>query len=183
MALSNEIKQAIVLMPAKEKDKLLLRLIAKDENLVQRLEFELLEQGETMQERRDEIKRRILRTAQMHHYTPGLMMMDMRDLSGDISKHVKVTKDKYGEIELNLYLLNTFFDQQLNLLLVHNSKSDSCAEYIAKKTATLINNANKLNEDYYIEFEADINKLLSYVHNNCPKSYARELKIVKSWPN
>ena len=36
MALSEELKRAIIQMPQKEKDKLLLRLVAKDSNLVQR---------------------------------------------------------------------------------------------------------------------------------------------------
>ncbi|MEZ4900940.1 MAG: hypothetical protein R2822_03890 [Spirosomataceae bacterium] len=108
--MTNELKQAIVLMPQKEKDKLLLRLIGKDENLMQRLIFELIEQGDTLQIRRDDIKTRILRVAKMTHDTPGWMMMDMRSFSGDISHHLKITKDKYGEIELMLYLLLTFLN-------------------------------------------------------------------------
>ncbi len=182
MAMSSDLKQAIVLMPQKEKDKLLLRLVGKDDILMQRLDFELLENGETVQSRRDEIKARILKIARAEHYTPGWMMMDMRSLSGDISLHIKVTKDKYGEVELNLFMLNTFFEFQLQHLNIHNSKSDSCAEYIAKKTVTLLKNVSKLQEDYYIEFEADINKLLTCVHTYCPKNYARELQIQKTWP-
>ena len=182
MAISKDLKEAIVMMPQKEKDKTLLRLIAKDEILMLRLEFELLELGETLQSRRDEIRTRILKIAKMRHDTPGWMMMDMRSLSGDIGQHVKITKDKYGDIELNLFMLNAFFDLQLNHLSVYNSKSDSCAEYIAKKTVTILKNASKLEEDYFIEFEADINKLLERVHSYCPKSYARDLKIQKTWP-
>lgn len=169
-------------MPQKEKDKLLLRLIGKDDNLVQRLEFELIEMGDTVQSRREDIKRRILKSAQMTHNTPGWMMMDMRNLSGDISQHLKITKDKYGEIELTIYLLLTFFEQQSSLLLTHNSKSDSCAEYIAKRTDSVLKKLAKFNPDYYVDFERDMQQLLKYVHSHCPKNYARQLDIPKNWP-
>ena len=96
MALSEELKRAIIQMPQKEKDKLLLRLVAKDSNLVQRFEFELIEHGDTVQIRRDDIKQRILKVAARTHDTPGWMMMDMRSFSGEISQHVKITKDKYN---------------------------------------------------------------------------------------
>ena len=32
------------------------------------------------------------------------ILMDMRNLSGDITYHVKVTKDKIGALELNIFL-------------------------------------------------------------------------------
>lgn len=182
MPLSPDLKAAIVQMPQKEKDKLLLQLVAKNDSLVLRLEFELLEQGDTLNERRQEIKKAILRVAKMTHDTPGWMMMDMRSLSGDITQHVKTTKDKYGDIELTLYLLKTFFDHQLDLLRLHNHRSDSCAEYIAKKTDGMIKKLNKFDEDYYVDFETDVNKLLECVHTFCPKTYARELKVPTSWP-
>ncbi len=182
MTIPEELKKAIVQMPQKEKDKLLLRLIGKDGNLVQRLEFELIEMGDTVQSRRDDIKRRILKSAQMNHNTPGWMMMDMRDLSGAISQHLKITKDKYGEIELTIYLLLTFFEQQSSLLLIHNSKSDSCAEYIAKRTDSVLKKLAKFNPDYYVDFERDMQQLLNYVHSHCPKNYARQLNIPKNWP-
>jgi hypothetical protein len=182
MPLSDDLKKAIVQMPQKEKDKLLLRLIAKDENLILRLEFELLEQGDTLQIRREDIKKTILRVAKMTHDTPGWMMMDMRSLNGMITQHVKTTKDKYGDIELTLYLLKTFFDHQLDLLRVHNGRSDSCAEYIAKRTDGLVKKLQKLDEDFYVDFAEDTQALLDYVHTYCPKTYARDLKIPKNWP-
>lgn len=182
MAISEELKRAIVQMPQKEKDKLLLRLIGKDDNLVKRLEFELIEKGDTIQIRRDDIKRNILKIAQMTHSTPGWMMMDMRNFSGDISQHVKTTKDKYGDIELTLYLLLIFFEHQSAMLLIHNSKSDSCAEYIAKKTDGLLKKLNKFDPDYFVDFERDMQKLLDYVHTRCSKNYARTLDIPKNWP-
>ncbi len=182
MALEDKLKKAILGMPPKEKDKLLLRLVAKDEMLVKRLEFELIEQGDTVQERRDDIKRRIRKVAKMTHDSPGWMMMDMRTFSGDISQHLKITKDKYGEIELTIYLLLTFFEYQSEMLRIHNSKSDSCAEYIAKKADGLMKKLSKFNSDYYVDFERDVQQLLDYIHSHCPRNYARTLDIPKQWP-
>jgi hypothetical protein len=49
--LSKELKDAIWAMPAAEKDKLLLRLVAKDDDLCKKLEYKLLDE-----ERREEIR-------------------------------------------------------------------------------------------------------------------------------
>jgi hypothetical protein len=54
--LSADLKEAILRMPAAEKDKLLLRLVAKDEKLCQKLEYELLEEGTSLEERRADIR-------------------------------------------------------------------------------------------------------------------------------
>ncbi|MBA4851886.1 hypothetical protein [Emticicia sp. BO119] len=176
-----ELEKAIVELPAKEKDKMLLRLIGKNELLVQQLQYQLLENESFLGDRRDEIKKSILRVSKMYHDTPGWMMMDMRDLNSRITNHVKITKDKYGEIELTLYLLNSFFDNQLKLLEKYSSKSDTIALYIAKRTEFILKKLPKLHEDYYIEFEQEVNKLLERVNNYAPAYYVRQMGLPKSW--
>ena len=176
-----ELEKAILSLPVKEKDKMLLRLIGKNELLIQQLQYQLLENESFLVERRDEIKKSILKVSKMSHSTPGWMMMDMRDLNGRITNHVKVTKDKYGEIELTLYLLNTFFDNQFKLLEKYNSKSDTVAQYIAKRTEFILKKLPKLHEDYYIEFERDVNKLLERVSTFAPAYYAKQMGLPKSW--
>ncbi len=182
MPLDDALKKAIVQMPIKEKDKLLLRLISKDKALADRLYFELIEGSSTTQERRQEIKSKILRLAQMAQHTPGWILMDMRTLSGDIAYHVKVTKDKYGEIELNLYLLNAFFEYQADPLRTHTSRTEKVAMYMTKKAKTLLNRLNKLNSDYYVDFEQDVNRLLQQLHSMCTQPYARQMNIPREWP-
>lgn len=168
-------------MPQPEKDKLLLRLIGKDAILVERLNFELIEHRDTVNARREIIKKSIERAAELSDDTPGWLMMDMRSLSGDITRHVKVTKDAYGEVELMLYLLNTFFDYQTELLRHYNSRSDKVAEYIAKRTGQILKKLLKLDPDYYIEFADDVNRLLQRVHTLCPAPYARQLNLPAEW--
>jgi hypothetical protein len=179
--LPKTLEQAILSLPSKEKDKLLLKLIGKSELLIQQLHFQLLEDESDLKLKREEIKALILKVSKMYHDTPGWMMMDMRDLNGRITNHVKVTKDKYGEVELTLYLLNTFFDNQFEHLENYSGKSDTISQYIAKRTEFLMNKLPKLHEDFYIEFDRDVNKLLERVHQYCPAYYARQLNLAKSW--
>ncbi|RIV22596.1 hypothetical protein DYU11_16430 [Fibrisoma montanum] len=180
-ALDPDLKKAIVRMPVAEKDKLLLRLVTKDPILTERLQFELVEHGETIDERRTIIRQFIDRTARLKQDSAGWVMMDMRAISGYISRHLKVTKDKYGEAELMLYMLNTFFDHHLDLLRHHNSRTDKAAEYIAKRTDQVLKKVSKLDPDYHIEFAGDINKLLQRVHHNAPAHYARQLDLPREW--
>ena len=181
MALPDQLKKAIIQMPVKEKDKLLLRLITKDKALSDRLYFELLEDSATTPERREEITNRILRTSKFNQNTPGWILMDMRNLSGDISYHVKITKDKIGGIELNLFLLNTFLETYAGILKTYSSKADTCALYIAKKAQTILNGLNKLDEDYRVDYVKDTNQMLRQVHTLCSKMYARQMEIPVEW--
>lgn len=181
MPIDSDLKKAIVRMPGVEKDKLLLRLVTKDPVLTERLQFELVEEGRTVDERRGLIRDFIDRTARLHADTPGWMMMDMRTVSGYITRHLKVTKDKYGEVELMLYMLNTFYDHNAHLLQKYNSRSDKAAEYIAKRTDQVLKKAAKLDPDYYVEFADEINKLLGWVHHIAPAHYARQLGLPKEW--
>jgi hypothetical protein len=180
-ALEPDLKKAIVHMPGVEKDKLLLRLIAKDATLTEKLQFELVERGQTVDERRELIRDFIRRTALLKADSPGWLMMDMRTVSGYISRHLKVTKDKYGEAELMLYMLNTFYDHNAHLLQKYNSRSDKCAEYIAKRTDQVLKKAVKLDPDYHIEFASEINKLLRWVYGNAPAHYARQMGLPVEW--
>ncbi|CAH0996033.1 hypothetical protein EMA8858_02163 [Emticicia aquatica] len=179
--LPKELEKAVLSLPSKDKDKLLIKLIGKSELLIQQLHFQLLEDESDLKIKREEIRNSILRISKMYHDTPGWMMMDMRELNGRITHHVKVTKDKYGEVELTLYLLNSFFQNQLTHLEYYSGKTDSIALYIAKRTEFILNKLPKLHPDYYVEFERDINKLLENVHNYCPSFYAKQLMIAKNW--
>jgi hypothetical protein len=179
MAISKELKEAIVLMPVKEKDKLLLRLIGKNENLLKQLEFELLEEGETMESRREEVKAEIDKLYRLSAYSSGYLMMDMRYVNARITEHVKVTKDKYGEVELTLKLLNDCFEKHLKWIEKYSSKSDTLASYVAKRTEFVLNKVKKLHPDIQFEFEEGMNLLLERVNQYAPALYAIELKLPK----
>ncbi|HEX8529834.1 MAG TPA: hypothetical protein VF646_07415, partial [Cytophagales bacterium] len=154
---------------------------AKDAKLCQKLEYELLEEGTSLQERRTDIRAAIDQLAVGQHYSPGWLMMDMRGVNGMITAHVKTTKDKMGEIALTLYLLNRVYDEQMPHLAKYSSRSDTLAAYVAKRTQFIVQKLEKLHPDYYIEFEEDVNKLLTRVHTTAPATYAKELHLPRQW--
>ena len=177
MPIQDQLKKAIIQMMPKEKDKLLIRLIAKDKALSDRLYFELIEGSTTIPERRDDIASQILHSSTMAMDSPAWIMMEMKSNSGTIAYHVKITRDKLGAIELNLLLLNTFLNRFADKLEKYSSRSDKCALYIAKKALTIVNGLGKLDEDYQFDFRNDANNMLKLVHSLCSKMYARQLNI------
>ncbi|CAG5071895.1 hypothetical protein DYBT9623_03871 [Dyadobacter sp. CECT 9623] len=177
MALPDQLKKAIIQMPTKEKDRLLLRLITKDKTLADRLHFELIEDSLTIPERREDIAATITRTSKFNQNTPGWILMDLRNLSGDIAYHVKVTKDKIGGMELNLFMLNTFLENYSDILKTYSSRADTCALYIAKKAQVILNAFNKLDEDYRVDYLKDVNRMLKLVYSLCSKMYARQMEL------
>lgn len=180
-AIDPDLKRAIVRLPENEKDKLLLRLITKDALLLERLQFELIEHGQTVDERRMVIREFIDRTVRLKQDSAGWIMMDMRTISGYITRHGKVTKDKYGEVELGMYMLNSFFEERPDQLRTYNSRTDKCALYIAKRTDQILKKLLKLDPDYFVEFADDMNSLLQRVHTYCPAHYARQLGLPKEF--
>jgi hypothetical protein len=180
MPLDDELKKAIVQMLPKEKDKLLLRLITKDKTLTDKLYFELIEESATTPERRLVISDNILNVSSRDLNSPAWILSEMRNLSGEIAYHVKITKDKVGGLELNLSLLNVFLSRFSHQLLNYSHRTDKCAQYIAKKALTIVNGLNKLDDDFRFDYLEDANIMLEMVHYHCSKVYARQLDIPTS---
>jgi len=171
--LENDLKQAIVEMPAKEKDRLLLRLIAKDSLLTAKLRHQLLEDDSDMLAARTELLEAIENTFAREGFanwthTPGLVMMVMRDFSGDITRHVKITKDKYGEIMLLTQLINSPFSKQRKLLMSKQRRGEKFATYACRKAQIVLSKLEKFEPDYYLDFEKDVNEMLSHLNNYPP---------------
>ena len=168
--LSPELKKAISAMPSKEKDKLLYRLIAKDQMLVRQLEFKLLEGSDTMEERREELKAEMTKAIAYYaknFYSPGYLLMDLRGASGVINKHVKITKDKYGEIALNFHMLNTTFELLgERIKQFPPNKCYTFNAYVVSRTLKLLKLLGKLHEDYQLDFKEDMQQLGEYIGGN-----------------
>ncbi len=166
-ALTSEFKKAISTLPAKEKDKLLYRLLAKEPALVAKLSFELLEGGDTTEQRREEIEENInryLERYQSFYYSPGYLLLELREMSGMINRHVKTTKDKFGEIYLNFLMLNTamtFFGDQIREASAYRARTFN--EYLVKRALKLLNLMMKLHEDYVMEFATPMRALGNHI--------------------
>lgn len=170
---SDELKKAIKELPEKEKDKLLLRLIAKDKMLIEKLNHQLLEDEVDMESRREELAEQMRKHFNAEGFgfwshTPGLVMMEMRSFSGEITRHVKITKDKYGEVQLNLLLINMPFRTQHKTLHNNQHRADKFADYVCKKAQAVFKKLKTLDRDYYLEFEKEVNEMLQHLQHYPP---------------
>lgn len=165
--LEDQLKVAIIRLPVSEKDKLLLRLVAKDAKLVRRLVFELLEDGKTADLRANELRKDIaadLAQATKEHMTPGYLLMHLRHWSARITEHVQATKDKSGDVILNFFLLAEAFRlHEAMLRKFPERRSDTLAPYVVRKVAGLLKKAAKLDEDYYMDFRANTQQTLDFI--------------------
>lgn len=169
MKFDKKFKEAISHLESQEKDKLIFRLLKYDLNLANRLYFELLS-TKTVDEKRAVIETRIKnKVIQMtdHFYSPGYLMMDLRDLSGEITEHVSITKDKFGEASLNLLMLNEVL--RLNNKNIQNTtpgKSYKLCLYIIARAFKILILVKTLDEDYFTEFENKLNQLGEVLSQN-----------------
>jgi hypothetical protein len=157
-----DFKRALQELPEKEKDKLILRLLRRDMDLAEKLYFELVETDSI------EDKRRIMEiniSKQIHRFSENFHSLDyivieMRNISGKISHHVKITKDKFGEISLNLQMLNEVIEQN-TFSLTHSKlqKSTKFYNYVIVRTFKILLLIQSLHKDFLIDFKEDLNRL------------------------
>lgn len=160
---------AISDLPAKEKDKLLYRLIAKDDLLVEKLTFELLEsQQQSVEDKRRQLQQLIAsRLDDYRFYSPGYLLLDLRSISARITRHVKVTKDKYGEVALNFFMLNyslRLFGEKINKARSH--KQRTLSDYVLKRAKKLAGLLQKMHPDLALDFEEDMMELTNHIEAN-----------------
>lgn len=164
---SPELEEAILNLPQKEKNKLLMRLINKDQLLTEQLHYRLLENTEyDLVFRRAEIKEHIRQIFNSHtiHYFKDLLY-HVRDGISHINRHAKVTKDKKGELELLICL----YQQAVNArhALKNNWRDQAHKEkfiaYSLAKIDKMNTLLNGLHEDFRVEFEEDITSLQASV--------------------
>ncbi len=169
MKIDHEFKEALRNLPQKEKDKLILRLLRKDPMLMKRLYFELVS-TDTVEEARSEVEAMVIKKVAYEtdsFYSPGYLMMGMRDISGMITDHVKQTKDKYGEIRLNLVMLT----ESLNGNIVHiegfsPSRVSKLCIYIVARTYKILCLIKSLHDDYQLDFNEQLMALGSLISSS-----------------
>ncbi len=167
--LSDELKTEIKALPAKEKDKLLMRLIPKDSKLVDQLHYKLVEEESTLEFRRDDMREYIESRVNLYpnkYYSSVYLRLEMRDISGKINYHVAITKDKLGDIEFNLMMVNGLLYKNKGRL---QSESKYLAEklndYVVKRAVKLVKLVNALHEDYRLEFADEMMELADHINS------------------
>lgn len=159
---SKELKKAIQELPSGEKDKLIFRLLRRDLDLANRLHFELVD-VETVDDKRAAFEIAMIEKIKYfsnHFYSVGYLLQDTRFLSGEISYHVKITKDKFGEISLNLKML-------IEVLKLNNdkiqkqtySKAYTLCIYVIARAFKILLLIKAIDDDYFIDLKEDLTAL------------------------
>jgi hypothetical protein len=155
----SEFKKALQTLPEQEKDKLILRLLKHDVLLANKLHFELID-TDTALDKRVQLEKRIndrIRIASENYHNSGHLLMDIRGIVSEITEHVAITKDKYGEISLNCLLL-------LEVLKLNNENIASetygnvykLSVYIITRIFKILMLIQKQHEDLHIDFKEDV---------------------------
>lgn len=161
-----ELKKAILELPNAEKDKLLLKLIGKDDLLVAQLYFKLIENSETTTIRRDEIEQEILSQTNKKVGHFDLLATHLKKLYVEIQWHQKVTKDKYGEVHLLVTMLKNTLEVNEKCYIYNYPYNRVICNFIFQKTKILIRLVQKLDTEYWLDFENSINFILEKIKNN-----------------
>ncbi len=183
---TTEFKEALTHISSKEKDTLILRLLKKDLNLAKRLYFELVD-TRSVDERRGLMEKHIVsKVFEMSKtfYSIAYLNVEVRWLSGDITAHVRTTKDKFGEASLNLLLLNETLRLNKNNILTARPPvklRKFCVAIVARvfKVLLLI---HKMDEDFLLEFKTGLIQLGELIGaNNCVMSTAVKNGLDVNW--
>ncbi len=169
MTFDAEFKKALQLLSDKEKDKLILRLLKYDLKLANRLRFELVD-TDSVDDKREIVKNRIIKRIQLatdRYYSAGYLLMDIRDVSGEINEHVYITKDKIGEIILNCLMLRYMLELNNDrIALETKGNSYTLCIYIVARIFKILMLIQKQHEDLYLEFNEDIEAIGELIGHN-----------------
>ncbi|WP_353127116.1 hypothetical protein [Parapedobacter pyrenivorans] len=184
-----ELKKAILDLPQREKDKLLVRLINKDRLLMKQLHFQLLENETDLDERSEAVHRQLVllfdragehvpNTNQYRH--SDQLMGELKYGSGLVNEHFAVTKDKMSEVRLRLFLVSRSF-ARFDKLFEANlyGRNERLLSYQAARIKYILGKFEKLHEDLQFEFREELNEALAFAHRSGMKPYMEALGLPK----
>jgi hypothetical protein len=179
MALEPELKEAILNLSAKERDKLLLRLITKDKKLTKQLQHQLLDGPESLDRKREEVSNAITeRSNQIRNYQPPrVFLSNVREWSTLVNEYASITKDKYGEMELRLFLLEKIQEFGGGYLGNLTEKNEKLARYVASRVKQILPIYDKLHEDFQFDFRDRLNTVLSFFSSSAASLFIKQLGL------
>ena len=163
MEYSKEFKAALSVLTPTEKDKLIFRLLKKDKILSKKLYFELID-TETTDQKRDAMEEYIkekVESISKHISNQKYFVVLIRKISAEVTEHVKVATDKFGDVTLNLFLINQILESNDKLSRQRFNDIYKLYLYIINKVVKALSLTKKLDEDYWLE----IDKYLSELHD------------------
>lgn len=155
MEYSKEFKAALSAFSGTDKDKLIFRLLRKDKLLSKKLYFELIDPETTDDKRNameESVEGKVLLASKYIGNSKYFLTM-VRKISSEITEHVKITTDKFGEVSLNLLLINKILDYNNDLSRQRFDNVYKLYLYIINKIFKSLILAKKLDEDYWMEID------------------------------
>jgi hypothetical protein len=168
MEYSKEFKAALSAFSNIEKDRLIFRLLKKDPLLSKKLYFELID-PETTDDKRNVMEEYIQeRVAMVSKYigNPKYFLTIIRKISAEITEHVKITTDKFGEVSLNLLLIDSILKHNHDLSRQRFDNVYKLYLYLINKTVRSLLLIKKLDEDYWMEFDEQLESLKNKIMQN-----------------
>ena len=101
-----------------------------------------------------------------HIGNPKYFLVLVRKLSGEITEHVKVTTDKFGDVFLNLFLVNTILEHNDKLSRQRFDAVYKLYIYLINKIIKALIQIQKLDEDYWLEFDEILTDIDFQLHEN-----------------
>lgn len=168
MEYSKEFKQALSEFSPIEKDRLIFRLLKKDKLLSKKLYFELID-PETTDDKRNAMEEIISeRITEISKYVANqkYFLVLIRKLSAEITEHVKITTDKFGDVYLNLFLINKILEHNEKLGRQRFDAVYKLYIYLINKIIKALIQIKKLDEDYWLEFDEILTDIDFQLHEN-----------------
>ena len=168
MEYSKEFKQALSEFSPIEKDRLIFRLLKKDQLLSKKLYFEIID-PETTDQKRDQMEENVtekLASAARYIGNPKYYLSTIRTISAEITEHVKVTTDKFGEVYLNLFLVDQILENNDSFAQQRFDNVYKLYIYLINKIVRALLLIKKIDEDYWMEFDEILGKIDDKVHEN-----------------
>ncbi|QTV05502.1 hypothetical protein [Faecalibacter bovis] len=166
------LKQEILDLPEKEKNQLLIRLINKDQVLIEQLLFRLLEDEFDLNKRFEDLKTEIESTLNDNYKAimnvkfndKGRMYLRLiRGLSSKINHFAKVTKDVNGELRLRTFLLIESTKKYNQLQKEDTVIGYKTRLYQVSKIKTMISLFGKLHEDLKYDYSSEFYEILEEI--------------------
>ncbi len=170
------LKEAVLNLSQKEKDKLLIRLINKDKMLIKQLHFELLEDAVDLEDRITELKAKLdgdfdvaqttIKNLPMYHNYRQLHAF-LRHESGIVNEHEKITKDKLSVVECRMIILEEAFTRFPRLFEPSAlAPALKLHKYIQGRMKNLLTAFDKLHEDYQFDLQNQLDFVLSFAQEH-----------------
>ncbi|MGH1519684.1 deoxyuridine 5'-triphosphate nucleotidohydrolase [Chryseobacterium sp. JK1] len=168
MEYSKEFKAALSAFSNVEKDRLIFRLLRKDKLLSKKLYFELIDPETTDDKRNameENVEEKILLAAKYIGNAKYFLTI-IRKISAEITEHIKITTDKFGEVSLNLLLIDKILDYNNDLSRQRFDNVYKLYLYLINKIFKSLILIKKLDEDYWMEFDDYLRSIQNKISEN-----------------